>query len=398
MSDAANPESDLTLGEDFPEIRDAVARLCAEFPGAYWRELEKQPASGSYPDEFVAALTEAGYLAALIPEEYGGSGLPLRAAGVILETIHASECSGAACHAQMYTMGTVLRHGSEAQKKEYLPKIASGELRLQAFGVTEPGTGSDTTQLKTRAEKSNEGYVVNGQKVWTSRAGHSDLMLLLARTTPVEQTARRTEGISTFLIDLREATKSGCEIRPIDAMINHNTTEVFFDDLRIPASSLIGEEGKGFRYILDGMNAERCLIAAEAIGTGRYFIRRAVDYANERVVFNRKIGENQGVQFPISRAYAHLQAADLMVRKATALFESGQACGAEANMAKYLAADACWEAGEACFDVFGGFAFAREYEIERKWREARLFRTAPVSSNMILNYIGQHVLGLPRSY
>ena len=398
MSGDSTSDVQLTLGEDYPEIREAVARLCTEFPGEYWRKLEKQPPDGSYPDAFVSALTDAGYLAALIPEEYGGSGLGLRAAGVILETIHASECSGAACHAQMYTMGTVLRHGNDEQKQKYLPKIASGELRLQAFGVTEPGTGSDTTQLKTRAEKTNEGYVVNGQKVWTSRAAHSDLMLLLARTTPADQVSRRTEGISTFLIDLGEATKDGCEIRPIDAMINHNTTEVFFDNLHIPASSLIGEEGKGFRYILDGMNAERCLIAAEAIGTGRYFIRRASEYANERVVFKRKIGENQGVQFPIARAHTHVEAADLMVRKATALFEAGEPCGAEANMAKYLAADACWEAGEACFDVFGGFAFAREYEIERKWREARLFRTAPISSNMVLNFIGQHVLGLPRSY
>ena len=398
MSGDGSSASDLTTGEDYPEIREAVARLCADFPGEYWRDLEKQPASGSYPDAFVRALTEAGYLAALIPEEYGGSGLPLRAAGVILETIHATECSGAACHAQMYTMGTVLRHGSEKQKREYLPKIASGELRLQAFGVTEPGTGSDTTQLKTRAEKTNEGYVINGQKVWTSRAAHSDLMLLLARTTPADQVSKRTDGISTFLVDLREAKGNGCEIRPIDAMINHNTTEVFFDNLRIPASSLVGEEGRGFRYILDGMNAERCLIAAEAIGTGRYFIRRATEYANERVVFQRRIGQNQGVQFPIARAHAHLEAADLMVRKATALFESGKPCGAEANMAKYLAAEACWEAGDACFDVFGGFAFAREYEVERKWREARLFRTAPVSENMVLNFIAQHVLGLPRSY
>ncbi len=398
MSGEPIPDSDLTLNEDYPEIREAVAKLCTGFPGEYWRKLEDQPASGSYPDEFVAALTDAGYLAALIPEEYGGSGLKLRAAGVILETIHASECSGAACHAQMYTMGTVLRHGNEEQKREYLPKIATGELRLQAFGVTEPGTGSDTTQLKTRAEKRGESYVINGQKVWTSRAAHSDLMLLLARTTPADQVSKRTEGISTFLIDLREATRNGCEIRPIDAMINHNTTEVFFDNLKVPASSLIGEEGKGFRYILDGMNAERCLIAAEAIGTGRYFVRRATEYANERVVFSRKIGENQGVQFPIAKAHAHLEAAELMVRKASALFEAGRHCGAEANMAKYLAADACWEAGEACFDVYGGFAFAREYDIERKWREARLFRTAPISTNMVLNYIGQHVLGLPRSY
>jgi acyl-CoA dehydrogenase len=397
MNDPGSDTS-MALGEDFPEIREAVARLCEQYPSEYWRELEKQPPSSSYPSEFIAALTDAGYLAALIPEEYGGSGLPLRAAAVILETIQTTDCSAAACHAQMYTMGTVLRHGSAEQKGEYLPKIATGELRLQAFAVTEPSTGSDTTQLKTRAEKTNHGYVVNGQKIWTSRAAHSDLMLLLARTTPADQVEKRTDGISAFLIDLREARGNGCEIRPIDAMINHNTTEVFFDDLNIPASSLIGEEGKGFRYILDGMNSERCLIAAEAIGTGRYFVRRAVEYAGERVVFGRRIGENQGVQFPIARAHAHVEAADLMVRKATALFEAGERCGAEANMAKYLAGDACWEAGEACFDTFGGFAFAREYDVERKWREARLFRTAPVSSNMILNYIAQHVLGLPRSY
>ncbi|MDX1434787.1 MAG: acyl-CoA dehydrogenase family protein, partial [Gammaproteobacteria bacterium] len=382
----------------YPEIREAVSKLCEDFPSEYWRALEKQPPSGSYPTEFIAALTEAGYLAALIPEEYGGSGLPLRAAGVILETIHATPCSGAACHAQMYTMGTLLRHGSEEQKREYLPKIASGELRLQAFGVTEPNTGSDTTQLKTRAERTNSGYRINGQKVWTSRAAHSDLMLLLARTTPADQVKKRSDGISTFLVDLREAVGRGCEVKPIDAMINHNTTEIFFDNLEIPQSALIGEEGRGFRYILDGMNAERCLIAAEAIGTGRWFIERACEYANERVVFGRRIGENQGVQFPIARSHARVEAADLMVRKATALFDEGLPCGAEANMAKYLAGDACWQAGDVCFDVFGGFAFAREYDVERKWREARLFRTAPVSENMILNYIGQHVLGLPRSY
>ena len=398
MTGEANTTAGIALGQDYPEIREAVLKLCEDFPSEYWRELEKQPPSGSYPAEFIAALTEAGYLAALIPEEYGGSGLPLRAAGVILETIHATPCSGAACHAQMYTMGTLLRHGSEEQKREYLPRIASGELRLQAFGVTEPNTGSDTTQLKTRAERTNSGYRINGQKVWTSRAAHSDLMLLLARTTPADQVEKRVDGISTFLIDLREAVGNGCEIKPIDAMINHNTTEIFFDNLEIPQSALIGEEGRGFRYILDGMNAERCLIAGEAIGTGRYFIRRACEYANERVVFGRRIGENQGVQFPIARAHARVEAADLMVRKATALFDAGESCGAEANMAKYLAGDACWQAGDVCFDVFGGFAFAREYDIERKWREARLFRTAPVSENMILNYIGQHVLGLPRSY
>jgi acyl-CoA dehydrogenase len=393
-------DTTMTLSEDYPEIRDAVRKLCDEYPAEYWRGLETQPHSGSYPTAFIQALTESGFLGALIPEEYGGSGLPLRAGGVILETIQATDSSAAAGHAQMYTMGTVLRHGSEVQKREYLPKIARGELRLQAFGVTEPTTGSDTTQLKTRAERAADGehYVVNGQKVWTSRAAHSDLMLLLARTTPADQVARRSDGLSTFLVDLREAVGNGCTIKPIDAMINHNTTEVFFDNLKIPASSLIGEEGRGFRYILDGMNAERCLIAAEAIGSGRYFIEKATAYANERVVFGKPIGTNQGVQFPIAKAHAHLEAADLMVRKASALFDAGEPCGAEANMAKYLAAEAAWEAGEACFDTFGGFAFACEYDIERKWREIRLYRTAPVSSNMVLNFIGQHVLGMPRSY
>jgi acyl-CoA dehydrogenase len=391
-------DTSAVFGEDYPEIRESVRKLCAEYPSQYWRDLEKQPPSGSYPKAFVEALTEAGYLSALIPQQYGGSGLALRAAGVILETIQATECSAPACHAQMYTMGTLLRHGSEEQKRAYLPKIASGELRLQAFGVTEPTTGSDTTQLKTRAEKTVHGYLISGQKVWTSRAEHSDLMLLLARTTPADQVAKRSDGISTFLIDLREAKGRGCEIRPIDTMINHNTTEVFFEDLHVPASALIGDEGKGFRYILDGMNAERCLIASEAVGSGRYFIDRAVAYANERVVFNRKIGQNQGIQYPIAHAHTQLEAADLMVRKATALFDADAPCGAEANMAKYLAADASWMAAEACFDTFGGFAFAREYNIERKWREARLTRTAPVSTNMVLNFIAQHVLGMPRSY
>ncbi len=394
----ADYEMSAVFGEDYPEIRESVRKLCGEYPSQYWRDLENQPPSSSYPSAFIEALTEAGYLGALVPEQYGGSGLALRAAGVILETIQATECSAAACHAQMYTMGTLLRHGSEEQKRAYLPKIASGELRLQAFGVTEPTTGSDTTQLRTRAERTNHGYLINGQKVWTSRAAHSDLMLLLARTTPADRVAKRSDGISVFLIDLREAKGHGCEIRPIDAMINHNTTEVFFDDFHVPASALIGEEGKGFRYILDGMNAERCLIASEAIGSGRYFVERAVSYANERVVFNRKIGQNQGVQFPIAHAHTRLEAADLMVRKATALFDAGAPCGAEANMAKYLAAEASWTAGEACFDTFGGFAFAREYNIERKWREARLTRTAPVSTNMVLNFIAQHVLGMPRSY
>ncbi len=386
----------MALGEDYPEIRESVRRICEDFPGEYWRKLEDEK---GYPTEFVDALTEAGYLAALIPEEYGGAGLPLRAAAVILETIHSTGCSAGACHAQMYIMGTLLRHGSEEQKRAYLPRIASGELRLQAFGVTEPTTGTDTTQLKTRAEKDgNEHYVINGQKVWTSRALYSDLMLLLARTTPVEQVRKRTEGLSVFLIDLREARGKGCEIRPIDAMINHNTTEVFFDNLRVPASCLVGEEGRGFRYILDGMNAERILIAGEALGDARYFIRRAVDYANERIVFGRPIGQNQGIQFPIARAYAETEAADLMARKAAALFDAGQPCGAEANMAKMLASEAAWNAGEAAMTTFGGFAFAREYDIERKWRECRLMRTAPISTNLILSFIGQHVLGMPRSF
>lgn len=385
----------MSLEEDNPDIRDSVRKICENFPGEYWRKLE---AESGYPTEFVQALTEAGYLSALIPEEYGGSGLPLRAGAVILETIHASGCSAAACHAQMYTMGTLLRHGSEEQKQEYLPKIASGELRLQAFGVTEPTTGSDTTKLKTRAERDGNGYVINGQKVWTSRALHSDLMLLLARTTPVDQVKKRTEGLSTFLVDMREAKGKGLEIRPIDAMINHNTTEVFFDNLRIPGSSLIGEEGKGFRYILDGMNAERILISGESLGDARYFLRRATEYANERVVFDRPIGKNQGIAFPLARAYAETEAAELMARKAAALFQAGRDCGAEANMAKLLCSEAAWNAAEACMNTFGGFAFAREYDIERKWRESRLYRTAPISTNMVLAFIAQNVLGLPRSY
>jgi len=391
---AAN-EHQMNVGVDYQELRDGVAKICEEFPGQYWRELENKHA---YPTAFVEKLTQAGYLAALIPEEYEGSGLPLRAAAVILETIHGSGCNAAACHAQMYTMGTVLRHGSEAQKRKYLPKIARGELRLQAFAVTEPTTGSDTTQLRTRALKDGEGYVVNGQKVWTSRALFSDLMLLLARTTPAEQVQRRSEGLSVFLIDLRGAVGKELEIRPIDAMINHNATEVFFNNLRIPGSCLVGEEGRGFKYILDGMNAERTLIAAEAIGDARYFIRRAASYANERVVFGRPIGRNQAIQFPIASAYAQTEAADLMVRKAAALFDAGMPCGTEANLAKLLASEACWSAAEACLQTFGGFGFAREYDIERKWRETRLFRTAPISTNMVLAYIGQNVLGMPRSY
>jgi len=386
------------LAEDYTDIREQVAKLCQDFTGEYWRDLEKQPPSGSYPTAFIEALTAAGYLAALIPEEYGGAGLPVRGGAVILETINSTGCSASPGHAQMYTMGTILRYGSKEQKEYYLPKIASGELRLQAFGVTEPTTGSDTTQIKTRADKQGTGYVISGQKVWTSRAAHSDLLLLLARTTPADQVAKRTHGLSTFLIDLTEAQKHGCEIRPIDALVNHNTTEVFFDNVPIPGDSLIGEEGRGFRQILDGLNAERCLTASEAIGNGKYFTKRAVAYANERIVFGRPVGQNQGIQFPIAEAHAELEAADLMVRKATALFDAGEDCGAEANMARLLSAQAAWNMAEACFSTFGGFAFAREYDIERKWREARLARTAPISPNLILSYIAQHVLGMPRSY
>ena len=388
----------LDLSEDYRDIREAVGKICDEYPGEYWRGLEDQGPEGSYPTAFVKELTDAGFLGALIPEEYGGSGLPIRAGAVILETVHANGCSAAACHAQMYIMGTLLRHGSEEQKREYLPKIATGELRLQAFGVTEPTTGTDTTQTRTKAEKDGNEYVVNGQKVWTSRALHSDLMLLLARTTPADQVEKRIDGISVFLVDLRDAVGNGCEIKPLDAMINHNTTEVFFDNCRIPANALIGDEGRGFRYILDGMNAERILISGESIGDARYFTKKAVDYSNERVVFGRPIGSNQGIQFPIAAAYAEVEAADLMARKAAALFDAGVDCGAEANIAKHLAAEAAWKMGEATMQTFGGFAFAREYDIERKWREARLYRTAPISTNLILSYIGQHVLGMPRSF
>ena len=385
----------LTLGEDYPDIRRAVGRICEDFQGAYWRKLD---AAGAYPLEFVEALTKSGWLAALIPEAYGGAGLPLRAAAVILETIHASGGSAAACHAQMYTMGTVLRHGSETQKQEYLPAIANGDLRLQAFGVTEPASGTDTTNLRTRAVRNHDHYIVNGQKVWTSRALYSDLMLLLARTTPREEVTKPTDGLSVFLIDLRELKDNGVEIRPIDTMINHNTTEVFFSDAKIPAASLVGEEGKGFRYILDGMNAERTLIASESIGDARFFLERASSYACERKIFGGPIGRNQGIQFPLARAHAETEAAELMARKAAALFDNGQPCGPEANMAKLLCAEAAWHAGEACMQTFGGFAFAREYDIERKWREARLYLTAPISTNLVLAYIGQHVLGLPKSY
>ncbi|MFM9850073.1 MAG: acyl-CoA dehydrogenase family protein [Hyphomicrobiaceae bacterium] len=394
--EAGSGEVSVVLGPDYPELRDAVRRVCEGFPAEYWRKLDDVR---GYPTDFIKALTDAGFLAALIPEEYGGSGLPLRAAAVILEEINASGCVASPGHAQMYIMGTLLRHGSEEQKQRYLPKIASGELRLQAFGVTEPTTGSDTTQLKTRAEKKgNDRYIVNGQKVWTSRALHSDLMLLLARTTPPDKVKKRSDGLSVFLVDLKKAVGNGVEIKPIKALINHNTTEVFFDNLEVPAENLIGEEGKGFKYILDGMNAERILVASECVGDGRWLLKKGVDYANDRKVFGRAIGQNQGVQFPLARCFAELEAADMMCRRAAALFQAGQPCGADANIAKLLASEATWHAAEVSMEVHGGFGFAQEYDIERKWREARIYRTAPISSNMVLAYISQHVLGLPRSY
>jgi acyl-CoA dehydrogenase len=380
---------------DDDALRDGVRRICARFPDAYWRERDERR---EYPEAFVRALTEAGYLAALIPEAYGGIGLPLGSACLILEEIHRSGGNAAACHAQMYTMGTVLRHGSDAQKERYLPAIASGELRLQAFAVTEPTAGSDTTQLQTLAVRDGDHYVVTGQKVWISRAQHSDLMVLLARTTPLERVTKRSEGLSVFLIDVRDAVGHGLEIRPIATMMNHATTELFFDGLRIPAESLVGEEGKGFRYILDGMNAERILIAAECVGDGRWFVARASAYANDRHVFGRPIGKNQGIAFPLARAHAHIEAADLMRRHAAALYDAGEPCGAESNMAKMLAADASWEAADACMQTHGGFGFAAEYDVERKFRETRLYQTAPISTNLILSYIAEHVLGLPRSY
>ena len=377
------------------EIREEVRKLCARFPGEYWRKLDQERA---YPSEFVRALTEAGYLAALIPEEYGGAGLPLSAAAAILETIHHQGCNGAACHAQMYIMGTILRHGTDRQKQTYLPKIATGELRLQAFGVTEPTSGTDTTSLRTFARREGDHYVVNGQKVWTSRAEHSDLMLLLARTTPRDQTAKRTEGLSTFIVDMQASLGKGLTIRPIRTMMNHNSTEVFFDNMIVPAENLVGVEGRGFRYILDGMNAERLLIAAECIGDAKWFLKKAADYARERVVFGRPIGQNQGIQFPLAQAYARMRAAELMVQAGCTKFEAGQTPGEEANMAKMLAAEASWAAGEACIQTHGGFGFAEEYDIERKFRETRLYQVAPISTNLILSYIAEHVLGLPRSY
>ncbi|MCY3940207.1 MAG: acyl-CoA/acyl-ACP dehydrogenase [Gammaproteobacteria bacterium] len=379
--------------EQLTEIREAVQAVCADFPGEYWRELDRERA---YPTEFTRAMTEGGFLGALIPEEYGGSGLGLVAATAILEEIHRSGCNAGACHAQMYTMGTVLRHGSREQKQRWLPGIASGDLRLQAFGVTEPGSGTDTLALRTSARLENGEYVVNGQKIWTSRAEHSDLMILLARTTPREEVGRRTEGLSVLMVDMREAP--GLSITPIRTMMNHATTQVFMDDVRVPAENLIGEEGQGFRYILDGMNAERTLIAAECIGDGRWFIDRAAAYAGEREVFGRPIGRNQGVQFPLARAYASVEAAALMVADAAEKFDQGLSAGKEANMAKLLASEAAWEAAEACVQTFGGFGFAEEYDVERKFRETRLYQVAPVSTNMILSYIGQHVLGMPRSY
>jgi acyl-CoA dehydrogenase len=389
-------QSDPLDGEHHAAIRDEVRKLCANFPGEYWRKLDRERA---YPTEFVQALTEAGYLAALIPEDYGGSGLPLSAAAAILEEIHHAGCNGAACHAQMYIMGTLLRHGSDAQKRAYLPGIASGALRLQAFGVTEPTSGTDTTALKTFARREGDWYIVNGQKIWTSRAEYSDLMLLLARTTPREKVQKRTEGLSVFLLDMREAQQSGgLQIQPIRTLMNHATTQVFFDNVRVPAENLIGEEGRGFRYILSGMNAERILIAAECIGDAKWFIGKATAYAKERVIFGREIGKNQGVQFPIAKAYAQMRAAELMVQRAAALFERGKNCGAEANMAKLLGADAAWAAAEACVQTHGGFGFAEEYDVERKFRETRLFQVAPISTNLILSYLAEHVLGLPRSY
>ena len=385
-----NPAND-----ELAQIRESVRAVCAKFPGEYWRALDRERA---YPTEFVAALTQAGFLAALIPEEYGGSGLSMAAAAAIMEEIQASGCNGAACHAQMYTMGTLLRHGSPAQKARWLPPIAAGELRLQAFGVTEPTSGSDTLNLRTTAVREGDHYIVNGQKIWTSRAEHSDLLLLIARTTPREAAKTRTDGLSVFLVDMRLAQGTGISINPIRTMMNHATTELFFDDLRVPAENLVGEEGQGFRYILSGMNAERILIGAECIGDAKWFIAKATGYAKERIVFGRPIGQNQGVQFPIARAYAQMRAAELMVRTAASLYDAGRDCGAEANMAKLLAADASWAAADMCLQTHGGFGFAEEFDVERKFRETRLYQTAPISTNLILSYLAEHVLGLPRSY
>lgn len=380
---------------DHGEIREGVRRLCALFPGEYWRKLD---ATGTYPAEFVDALTKDGYLAMLVPEEYGGAGLPLSAAAAVLEEIQRAGCNGAACHAQMYVMGTLLRHGSAQQKQRYLPGIAGGALRLQAFGVTEPASGTDTTAIRTFARREGDEYVVNGQKIWTSRAEYSDLMILLARTTPRDRVAKRTDGLSVFLLDMRQARGNGLTIRPIRTMMNHSTTEVFFDNVRIPAENLVGEEGKGFRYILSGMNAERILIASECVGDAKWLLLRASDYARERNVFGRPIGANQGIQFPIARAYANMRAAELMVKDALARYEAGEDCGEQANMAKMLAADASNEAANVCIQTFGGFGFAAEYDVERKFRETRLYQVAPISTNLVLSYISEHVLHMPRSY
>ncbi|MEI2616196.1 MAG: acyl-CoA dehydrogenase family protein [Thermomicrobiales bacterium] len=390
MGDAEKDQAELHA-----DLRAMVGELCRRFPDDYWRKLDRER---GYPEEFVRAMTQAGYLSALIPEEYGGLGLGVTEGAIILEEVNRSGGNAGACHAQMYTMGTLLRHGSEEQKREYLPQIASGELRLQAFGVTEPDSGTDTTSLRTTAVRRGDHYVVTGQKIFISRVQHSDLMLLLARTTPRDQVARKSEGLSTFLVDLRDAPADKFEARPIDTMMNHETNQVFFDGLEVPAENLVGEEGKGFRYILDGMNVERILIAAECIGDGDWFIERATGYAKERIVFDRPIGQNQGVAFPIARAYVNIRAADLMRQRAAALFDAGQPCGAEANMAKLLAADASWEAANAAVQTHGGYGFAAEFDIERKFRETRLYQVAPISTNLILSYVAQHVLGLPRSF
>jgi len=381
--------------ETLTHILQTVEQICAGFPGEYWRAKDSDRA---YPTEFVQALSDAGLLACLIPQEYGGSGLCLSDASAILSAIHENGCNAAACHAQMYTMGTLLRHGSEAQKTRYLPAIASGELRLQAFAVTEPTAGTDTSRITTSAVRDGDNYILNGQKVWISRAQHSDLMILLARTTPRDQVSKRADGLSVFIVDMKRAQQQGMTVKPIATMINHATTEIFFDDVPVPAENLIGEEGKGFKYILSGMNAERILIASECIGDARWFIKTASDYANDRQVFGRPIGQNQGIQFPIARAFAQTEAAELMVQKAARLYDAGAACGAEANMAKMLASEASWAAGEACMQTHGGFGLAQEYDVERKWRETRLYQIAPISTNLILAYLGQHVLGMPRSY
>jgi alkylation response protein AidB-like acyl-CoA dehydrogenase len=400
MDDEGCGRQDMTFeaideSTELREIRGAVTKLCQAFPGEYWRKLDREMA---YPADFVKTLSEHGFLSVLIPEEYGGAGLPLSAAAAILEEIQRAGCNGSACHAQMYTMGTLLRHGSEEQKRTWLPEIAKGALRLQAFGVTEPTSGTDTSSIKTTARRAGDAYIINGQKIWTSRAEHSDLMLLLARTTAKDQAAKRTDGLSVFMVDMREAKKAGMTILPIRTMMNHSTTEVFFDNVRVPAANLIGDEGRGFRYILSGMNAERILIAAECIGDAKWFLEKATAYAKERIVFGRPIGQNQGIQFPIAKAYASMRAAELMVRDAARRYEADENCGAEANMAKMLAADASWEAANACLQTHGGFGFAQDFDVERKFRETRLYQVAPISTNLILAFIAEHVLDLPRSY